>query len=121
MPILALSRIDPSILKLSIRLGLLVLPLVIGVMLCYPAYLILEVLLPAIGIDPDASIRGQNRGGLAGLLIIVVSLVGFVGGYIVGFFANAAVCKVFLSWPLDKVAAVFLRSEIPQDWLKHSP
>lgn len=121
MPILALSRVDPTLLKPSIRLGLLILPLVIGVALCYPAYLLLGTVLPAIGIDPDEPVRGQSRGGLAGLLIIGVCLTGFIGGYIAGFFANAAVCRFILSWPTEKVIAVFLRSEMPQHWYKHKP
>jgi MFS family permease len=121
MPILALSRVDPTLLKPSIRIGLLVLPLVIGGVLCYPAYLLLVAVLPAIGIDPDAPIRGQSRGGLAAVIIIAVILAGFIGGYIVGFFANAAVCRFVLSWPKEQVVAVFLRSEMPQHWYKNQP
>lgn len=119
MPILALSRINPNLLRPSIRLGLLVLPLVIGVAFCYPAYLLLDVVLPAIGIDPDAPIRGQSRSVLAGFLIIGICLVGLIGGYIVGFFANAAICRVILSWPQEKVVAVFFRSEMPRHWYKN--
>ena len=118
MPILALSRIDPSSLKPSIRLGLLVLPLVISVALSFPAYLLVEQILPAIGIDPDVPLKGQSRDGLGTFLLIGIVMAGFIGGYIVGFFANAAVCKVFLSWTKNEVVAVFFRSEIPPRWFK---
>jgi hypothetical protein len=71
-----------------------------------------------IGIDANAPIRGQSHGGLAAFLIITVCLAGFIGGYIAGFFANAAVCRFVLSWPKEKVVAVFFRSEMPQHWYK---
>ncbi len=87
----------------------MILPLLFGAVLCYPAFLIVDQFVLALGVEPDAPLNEQTNGGIAAIVIGAGVLAGFIVGYIVGFFVNALVCRFAFSWPRDEVIAVFIR------------
>jgi len=57
----------------------------------------------------------QGRWWLAALLAALVLQV--VAGYAMGWLLNALLARWLWGWPADKVRAVFIRSELPPNWL----
>jgi hypothetical protein len=75
----------------------------------------------ALGIPHNSSIRASANGTLWIGLFLIAMVVLMITGYVVGWFVNAMISRWVLGWPAQKVIAVFLRSEIPEDWLRSRP
>lgn len=52
------------------------------------------------------------------LLFLVAMIGSMIICYLIGWVINALFCRYALSWSTEKLRAVFLRSEIPSEWLK---
>ena len=72
----------------------------------------------ALGIAHNSSIRASSNGTLWISIFLIVMVVLMITGYVTGWLVNAVISRWALGWPAQKVIAIFLHSEIPQDWLQ---
>ena len=86
-----------------------------------PLYLFADWLAAALGMNPDDPVRSHPNGTTWGLVFLVAFLVAMLLGYALGWLLNAAVSRFVLGWPPEKVRAVYLRSDVPPEWLKTAP
>jgi hypothetical protein len=73
----------------------------------------------ALGIPPNTPVAQHSNGMLFFALYLGAMVLLMVLGYAAGWVANAAIARLVLRWPSAKIAAVFLRSDVPAHWLKH--
>ena len=118
MPLLALNTVLPQTMRVKYQLAVGALP--VGLM--FASFLPLLVfgswLEAALGIPANSPIRNHPHGALwtavfLGCLVLFMTL-----GYAAGWLANAAIASLLFGWPLEKVRAVYLRSEVPAHWLR---
>ena len=61
----------------------------------------------------------NHPNGIIWLVIVLAAMVTLmISGYILGWFLNAMVARVFLGWNAEKTHRVFLYSEVPNEWVK---
>ncbi len=71
-----------------------------------------------LGITMHEPVRDHPNGLLWITSFLSVMVLMMIGGYVIGWIANAAISRWVLDWPMSKVIAVYLRSEVPREWLK---
>jgi hypothetical protein len=50
------------------------------------------------------------------VVILAAFVILFFSSYIVGWLANAMICRYIFGWPKEEVKAVFVRSVLPARW-----
>lgn len=83
-----------------------------------PLFFFAAWLANALGLPLDAPVKDQPNGDLWLTIYLGVMTISLIAGYMLGWFANAFLSRYMLGWPLSKVVAVYMYSEIPQEWLK---
>jgi hypothetical protein len=61
-------------------------------------------------------VRGQSSGLLWLILLLSTMVLLMLAGYALGWVLNAAIARMILGWPAEKVRDVFLESKIPDEW-----
>jgi hypothetical protein len=107
--------------KTRFQVAIAVLPLGLMFAAFVPLIFFASWLESALGIPHDSSIRASANGTLWISVFLFVMVVLMITGYVAGWLVNAVISRWVFGWPAQKVVAVFLRSEIPQDWLRSLP
>lgn len=115
---LALNLIVPQSMRPKYQFGLAVLPL--GLM--FASFLLTfqwaAWLATRLGIPEHDAVNGHPNGSTWLALFLGGMVALMVGGYVLGWLINAAIAAFLLKWPAQKIGSVFLRSELPNHWLK---
>jgi MFS family permease len=85
-----------------------------------PLFFLAASLSSILGIPDNAPIKDQPNGMLWLIIFLVVMVILMIAGYLLGWFLNAIVLRVFFKWPQEKVRRVLLYSEVPPSWLKET-
>ena len=117
---LAFNTILPQSLKGKHQFALAVLPIALMFASFGPTFLFAYWLEGALGIPHNSPIRNHPNGTIWLLVFLGVMVVLMILGYLLGWLANGLISRYVLGWPASKVVAVYMRSEVPQEWLKPS-
>jgi hypothetical protein len=71
-----------------------------------------------IGIPEGAPVKDHPNGIIWIVIFLIVMLALMISGYLLGWFLNAMIARIFLGWDADKTRRVFLFSDVPNEWLK---
>ena len=67
---------------------------------------------------PDGAPVKEQPNGLLWLALFLVSMLFLmVLGYVLGWVANACICRFIFRWRWERVRSVFLFSDVPSEWL----
>jgi hypothetical protein len=70
-----------------------------------------------LDMPPGAPAKDDVYGVLWAITIgLILGLVAIVG-YLLGWFVNALIYRIFFGWPWRRVSSVILQSEVPSEWL----
>jgi len=70
--------------------------------------------------QPNSPIINHPNGKIWLVVFLSVMLVLMIFGYLLGWLANGLISRYVFGWPASKVSAVYMRSEVPPEWLKLS-
>lgn len=70
----------------------------------------------ALHIAEGAPVIDQENGGIWLAAFLALLVVAILGGLFLGLFIQALFCWLILRWPLEKVIAVYIRSDFPREW-----
>jgi len=117
---LAFNTVVPQSLRWKPQFAIAVLP--IGLMFASfgPLFFFAYWLERALGIPHNSPIKNHPNGILWLALLLSAMVVLVVLSYLLGWLANGLISRYVLGWPASKVVAVYMRSEVPQEWLKPS-
>jgi len=117
MTLLASNILVPAVMRPRYQLAMSLLPVTLALLAAIPSYFFALWLekLPGIPAATRLLDHPQGRWWLAALLAALVLQV--VAGYAMGWLLNALLARWLWGWPADKVRAVFIRSELPPNWL----
>lgn len=83
-----------------------------------PAWLFAEYLGEIFGIQEGAPIKDAENGWLWLSVFLCVTVLLMLLGYIAGWLINALLSLTIFKWNSEKVSAVYLHSDVPNNWLK---
>jgi hypothetical protein len=118
MPHLALNTLLPPLMKVRYQVAIGAAP--IGLMFASfgLVFWLASWLETTLGIPPNSPINAHPNGTLWIIAFVTCTVALMLLGYALGWPVNQAFCRVALGWPVAKVKAVFLHSEVPSHWLK---
>jgi hypothetical protein len=118
MPHLALNSLLPPLMKVRYQVAIGAAP--IGLMFASfgLVFRLASWLETVLGIPPNSPINAHPNGTLWFIAFVTCMVALVLLGYTLGWPVNQAFCRVALGWPVEKVTAVFLHSEVPSHWLK---
>ena len=107
----------PAVPQVEAQFAIAVLP--IGLMFASfgPLFFFASWLERARGIPHNSPIKNHPNGILWSALLLSAMVVLVVLSYLLGWLANGLISRYALGWPASKVVAVYMRSEVPQEWL----
>lgn len=110
----------PQRMRTQPQIALGVLP--IGLMFASfaPLFFLAASLSSILGIPDNAPVKDQPNGMLWLILFLVAMVSLMIAGYLLGWFLNAIVLRVFFKWPQEKISRILLYSEVPPSWLKET-
>jgi hypothetical protein len=118
MPLLALNTVLPQTMRVKYQIAIGVLPLGLMFASFLPLIYFASWLEATLGMAPNSPVRNHENGAIWITAFLAVMVVLMLTGYAAGWVANAILVRFVFAWPNEKVAAVFLRSEVPAHWLK---
>ena len=115
---LAFNTILPQSLKTKHQFALAVLP--IGLMFASFGLIFLFAywLEGVLDIPHNSPIRDHPNGTTWLVVFLGVMVVLMILGYLLGWLANGLISRYVLGWPMSRVVAVYMRSQVPPEWLK---
>jgi hypothetical protein len=117
---LAFNVVLPQTLKVRIQVAVAALPIGLMFLSFVPLFRFAHWLEQALGIPPNSPVKSHPNGVLWITVFLSVMVLLMVAGYLIGWVANALISRHILGWPTSKVAAVYLRSEVPSEWFKEA-
>ena len=117
---LAFNAVLPRSLKVKCQFALAVLPMGLMFASFGPTFLFASWLEGALGIPHNSPIINHPNGKIWLVVFLSVMLVLMIFGYLLGWLANGLISRYVFGWPASKVSAVYMRSEVPPEWLKLS-
>ena len=117
MPSLPFNFTIAETLRRKLQLILAVLPIGLMFAAFLPLWVFAKWLGGVMGIPEGAPVK-EHPNGLLWLAIFLVAMVFLmVFGYVLGWAANACICRFVLGWEWQRVRSVFLLSDVPSEWL----
>jgi hypothetical protein len=115
---LAVNTVLPQSLRLKPQLILAILPLGLAFASFLPLTYFAAWLERFLGISPSSAVKSHPNGILWITVFVFVMVALMAGGYIVGWLVNALLSRYALGWSWSTVRAVYMRSQVPSEWLK---
>jgi hypothetical protein len=107
-----------NMLKAKYSLLLAILP--IGLMFTSfgPTWIIAVMLANWLGLPIDGPVKDEEYGTVWLISFLAVGAFLMLAGYISGWLLNALISRHFYKWDKDEVKNVYLKSRVPNEWLK---
>jgi hypothetical protein len=115
---LAFNSLVPQNLRLRFQLALGALPLTCMLLALVPAYFFAQWLEKLEGIPGQSRLLDHPTGRMWVAAFLAALMLQLLCGYLLGWLLNAWLARRLLGWPMEKIRAVYLYSQVPPAWLK---
>ena len=83
-----------------------------------PSYFFAQWLEKLEGVPAQSRLLDHPTGRMWVAAFLAALLLQLLCGYLLGWLLNALLARWLLSWPIEKIRAVYLHSQVPPAWLK---
>ncbi len=115
---LAFNSLVPQNLRLRFQLALGALPLACMLLAFIPSYFFAQWLEKLEGVPAQSRLLDHPTGRMWVAAFLAALLLQLLCGYLLGWLLNAWLARRLLGWPIEKIRAVYLHSQVPPAWLK---
>ena len=115
---LAFNSLVPQNLRLRFQLALGALPLACMLLAFIPSYFFAQSLEKLEGVPAQSRLLDHPTGRRWVAAFLAALLLQLLCGYLLGWLLNAWLARRLLGWPIEKIRAVYLHSQVPPAWLK---
>lgn len=115
---LAFNSLVPQNLRLRFQLAISLLPVVCMLLALVPSYFFAQWLEKLEGIPAQTRLIDDPAGRIWVAFFLASLVVQLLLGYALGWLLNALWARWLLRWPVEKIRAVYLQSQVPPNWLK---
>jgi hypothetical protein len=115
---LAFNSLVPQNLRLRFQLALGALPLACMLLAFIPSYFFAQWLETLEGIPGQSRLLDHPTGRMWVAAFLAALMLQLLCGYLLGWLLNAWLARRLLGWPIEKIRAVYLYSQVPPAWLK---
>ena len=115
---LAFNSLVPQNLRLRFQLALGALPLACMLLAFIPSYFFAQSLEKLEGVPAQSRLLDHPTGRMWVAAFLAALLLQLLCGYLLGWLLNAWLARRLLGWPIEKIRAVYLHSQVPPAWLK---
>jgi len=115
---LAFNSLVPQNMLFRFQLAISALPVVCMLLALTSSYFFAQWLETMEGIPAQTRLLDHPKGQIWVPVLLAALVLQLLCAYLLGWLLNALWARWLLRWPLDKIRAVYLHSQVPPAWLK---